>query len=163
MQPSVGDPLGVGDLPSHAERCPTVDTHWHLDAKSGNLVHTASSLCLTIPKKKSAVLQPCKAGTEGQHFAWAATSKDPFQIQLAKGMFRAGYCIGFTNRTDARVSSRAERQHADRIHMDKDPNPACTKALTSLCYADRLWNVPGCHACEAANQAPLAAADCTAD
>ena len=167
VTPTSGDSLAVGMQPNAAEPCPAGDLEWSLDSATGKIVHSATGLCLTVPAHKSAVLEPCGAGVQGQTFVWAASATGPFTIQLAPGMFRAGECIGFVSPSGGGAVERtpgqtAQRERAARAARAGREQP-CAAAQTLYCgNASRFTDIPACDACLHSHLAELKAAKCTA-
>jgi hypothetical protein len=156
VPPTAGHSVGVGTLPDDGEPCPPADSAWQLDNATGQLRNVNTGLCLTVPERKSAILMPCKAGTQGQKFVW--TSTEPFEIKLAPGEYRAGRCLGFRNSTATLWTETELEPQADLGASHPTP---CFTAQYLACNATRLRDVRRCNACLDTNSAALKVAQCT--
>jgi hypothetical protein len=164
VKPIAGDALGVGMPPDQSEPCPAIDLKWKIEGPPTDYVrHVDTGLCLTIPPRKSAVLEPCGAAkSAGQKFVW-----DGATLKLAPGMYRAGECLGYRSKAAAAEEeqelSAGSGDGADAHSLEAaagsataedstgKPSKLCT--VTQLLYCNRtqhrqvLQGYPACKAC----------------
>jgi hypothetical protein len=168
VKPVAGDSLAVDMAPNQAEPCPPEDLKWTVDSTTGYVRHDNTGLCLTIPPKKSAVLQPCGANSgEGQKYVFNNDT-----LSLAAGMFRSGECLGYINKTATEATNTN-----DKLHDSGDTPPAahlraqynlCAAKQNLYCNATRFRNTlkgyPECKSCLQIHAHTLKTDDkCTAD
>jgi hypothetical protein len=177
VKPIAGDGLGVGMPPDQSEPCPAADLRWKIEGPPTDFVrHVDTGLCLTIPPRKSAVLQPCGADKgEGQKFIWEAST-----LKLAPGMFRAGRCLGFIKKSSTwePAAAGAAEAAAPSNLLDSGsvaaaaaaagsakPSKLCTVTQMLYCNSSRFRQVlegyPRCKACLGSHAAQLKAAKCS--
>eukprot|EP01052_Picozoa_sp_SAG31_P018270 SAG31_NODE_1288_length_8994_cov_4.105003_8_plen_509_part_00 len=161
VKPSAGDGLAVGMPPDQSEPCPAMDLRWKIEGPPTNYVrHMDTGLCLTIPPRKSAVLQTCGAGKgEGQQFIWNGDT-----LKLAPGMFRSGECLGYLNKSIDSGSTHIVADKSAAAAAGK-PGKLCTQTQDLYCNRTRhrqvLEGYPKCKACLGAHAAELKSAKCT--
>eukprot|EP01043_Picozoa_sp_COSAG02_P018924 COSAG02_NODE_896_length_16125_cov_5.083489_13_plen_425_part_00 len=180
VKPIAGDGLAVGMPPDQSEPCPAADLRWRIEGPPTDYVrHVDTGLCLTIPPKKSATLQPCGASKgEGQKFVW-----DGDTLKLAPGMFRAGECLGYKKTANhASPNGYQAAVHHDPSGLAKasvaadskghvgsrsKPNKQCTIAQNLYCNSTRFRQVlegyPKCKACLETHAAELRVAKCPSE
>lgn len=168
VKPIAGDGLGVGMSPDQPESCPAADLRWKIEGPPTYFVrHVDTGLCLTIPPRKSAVLQPCGLSKgEGQKFIWEGGT-----LKLAKGMFRAGECLGFIKKSTAVVGAAADAAPSSLLGSSvvaaetAKPSKLCTVTQVLYCNSSRFRQVlegyPKCKACLGAHAAQLKSAKCS--
>ena len=140
--------------------------------KAGQIVHRLSKQCLTIPERKTAVLDKCQPKGQGQQFVRspAEDGGSGVTIKLAPGMYRAGECLvqspGDPPPPPPVPRTRLRDDEAGLGAAVEGPKP-CAVAMLAHCNSSRLRDpehgYPACEACLRANAAALKAVCAKAD